>query len=110
MAEQSTEYKCDLCGATFKQADALTKHMAIHDTAKAEKKDLEQEPRSPHRTRPCLVNRPIRARPDALKLTGPTLAERTSKALPPFLWLELSSVATASSCTNNLRGWLRISK
>jgi hypothetical protein len=46
MAEQSTEYKCDVCGATFREADALTKHRAVHDS-KAEKEDLEQGTEKP---------------------------------------------------------------
>jgi hypothetical protein len=47
MAEQTTEYKCDMCGATFKEADALTKHRAVHDTNRAEEKDLEQGTEKP---------------------------------------------------------------
>jgi hypothetical protein len=41
MAEQSQQYKCETCGAIFKDADALTKHMAVHDNAKP-KQNLEQ--------------------------------------------------------------------
>jgi hypothetical protein len=47
MAEQSTQYKCDICGATFKEADALTKHRAVHDAGKTDKKDLEQGTEKP---------------------------------------------------------------
>jgi hypothetical protein len=32
MAEQAAQYKCDVCGATFKDADALTKHKVIHES------------------------------------------------------------------------------
>ncbi|MDA4117193.1 MAG: C2H2-type zinc finger protein [Thaumarchaeota archaeon] len=32
MAEQAAQYKCDVCGATFKEADALTKHKVIHES------------------------------------------------------------------------------
>ena len=42
MAEQATEYECDECGATFRDADALTKHRAIHETGMQEKQELEQ--------------------------------------------------------------------
>jgi uncharacterized Zn-finger protein len=47
MAEQSTEFRCDICGATFKEADALTKHRAIHDTSKQDNEDLEQGTEKP---------------------------------------------------------------
>ncbi len=47
MAEQATQYKCDTCGATFKDADALTKHKAVHQSSKPEKKELEQGTRPP---------------------------------------------------------------
>jgi hypothetical protein len=46
MNEQTAQYKCDVCGATFRDADSLAKHMAVHDNAKnvdnEGKKDLEQ--------------------------------------------------------------------
>lgn len=51
MAEQAATFKCDLCGAEFEDADALTKHMAVHGTggeSKAEDKEpLEQGAESP---------------------------------------------------------------
>jgi hypothetical protein len=47
MAEQSTQYRCDVCGATFKDADALTKHKAVHEAAKPEKRVLEQGTQKP---------------------------------------------------------------
>jgi hypothetical protein len=33
MESQTSEYKCDVCGAVFRDADALTKHMAIHSAS-----------------------------------------------------------------------------
>ena len=47
MAEQEEQYKCEVCGATFRDADALTKHMGVHDSAKPEKRDLEQGTQKP---------------------------------------------------------------
>lgn len=47
MAEQSTQYTCDTCGATFKDADALIKHRAVHDTGKEENEELEQGTQEP---------------------------------------------------------------
>jgi hypothetical protein len=36
MAEQAASYKCEVCGAVFKDADSLTKHMAVHDSHETE--------------------------------------------------------------------------
>jgi hypothetical protein len=47
MAEQATQYKCDVCGATFRDADALTKHRAVHEATRPEKQDLEQGTQPP---------------------------------------------------------------
>jgi hypothetical protein len=42
MAEQTAQYRCDICGATFKDAESLTKHRPVHEASRASKKDLEQ--------------------------------------------------------------------
>lgn len=47
MAKQAAEYKCDICGATFKDGDALTKHRSVHGTSNPEKEDLEQGTQNP---------------------------------------------------------------
>lgn len=47
MAEQTAEYRCEICGATFKDPDALTKHRAVHGANVPEKEDLEQGTQSP---------------------------------------------------------------
>ena len=41
MEKQTSEYKCDVCGAVFRDPDALTKHMAIHSRS-ADDGELEQ--------------------------------------------------------------------
>jgi hypothetical protein len=47
MAEQETQYKCDICGAVFRDAESLTKHMPVHDTGKTSKEDLQQGTQKP---------------------------------------------------------------
>jgi hypothetical protein len=48
MAEQTAQYKCDVCGAVFKDADALTKHRVVHESNKANPKEpLEQGTEKP---------------------------------------------------------------
>jgi hypothetical protein len=50
MAEQETELKCDVCGAVFRDADALTKHRAIHQGgggSAEDEKPLEQGTEKP---------------------------------------------------------------
>lgn len=56
MAEQAAQYKCDICGATFRDADALTKHKLVHEgEAKPEKEDLEQGTQPPTQN-PTITN------------------------------------------------------
>jgi C2H2-type zinc finger len=43
MEKQEGEFKCDQCGATFKDADALLKHKKVHQGKKSEK-NQEKEP------------------------------------------------------------------
>jgi hypothetical protein len=50
-------------------------------TARQRSKISNREPRSPHRTHPCPVNRPVRVRCSHID-RGPTLAEQTSRS--PF--------------------------
>ena len=64
MAEQTAQYRCDICGATFKDADSLTKHRPVHGTDKTDKEDLEQGTQKPTSDPPM---------PDKLPSPGPTL-------------------------------------
>ncbi len=65
MAEQAAQYKCDVCGATFKDADALTKHNAVHQSSKPENEELEQGTQTPTQnpsvTNPSPSPGPVRA-------------------------------------------------
>jgi hypothetical protein len=47
MSVKNASYKCDVCGAVFKDADSLTKHMAIHRGHESEA-PLEQETYKPN--------------------------------------------------------------
>jgi DNA-directed RNA polymerase subunit RPC12/RpoP len=46
MSEETTEYKCDVCGATFKDGDALAKHQEVHQSD-SENEPLEQGTQTP---------------------------------------------------------------
>ena len=47
MEKQSSEYECEICGTTFKDADALTKHMQIHGSTRDKLPDAEEETQHP---------------------------------------------------------------
>ena len=47
MENQSSEYECEICGATFRDADALTKHMQIHGNTRDKQPDGEGEAQKP---------------------------------------------------------------
>lgn len=42
LIDQTEQYRCDLCGATFRDPDALEKHRRTHMSTEDEKKELEQ--------------------------------------------------------------------
>jgi len=46
MDKQENAYRCDRCGATFRDADALIKHQQVHSSGE-EKKELEQGTQPP---------------------------------------------------------------
>ena len=47
MVEQTGMLKCDVCGATFKDRDALIKHMKVHEPNTETKESLEQGTEKP---------------------------------------------------------------
>ena len=47
MDKQENTYRCDQCGATFRDADALVKHQRVHSGGEEEKRDLEQGTEEP---------------------------------------------------------------
>lgn len=62
MKQQTTELQCDICGATFRDRDALTKHLRVHERAEAEG-HLEQgtQPPAESPSMPPNVPQPIHA-------------------------------------------------
>ena len=41
MPEQETDFRCEVCGSTFSDSEALAKHMRVH-TAPADEEELAQ--------------------------------------------------------------------
>jgi hypothetical protein len=65
MARNTTEFKCDICGATFRDRDALTKHLRVHEQTENMSQELEQgtQPPMENPTLPPITPQPIRAGP-----------------------------------------------
>ncbi|MGA2665864.1 MAG: C2H2-type zinc finger protein [Nitrososphaerales archaeon] len=64
MDKQENAYRCDRCGATFRDADALVKHQRIHSGAD-EKKELEQGTQPPMEDSSLPPGGPLPIRPAA---------------------------------------------
>jgi hypothetical protein len=68
MDKQENMYKCEVCGATFKDPDALVKHRLVHSGAdEGQKDELEQGTEQPTQTPTLPPTGPMPIRP----ATGP---------------------------------------
>jgi hypothetical protein len=66
MVQQTMQFTCDVCGATFRDRDALTKHARVHEQGEDKEEELEQGTQAPmeNPTLPPNTPQPIRMSPD----------------------------------------------